>query len=463
MSYFRVKKIKKHGNIYTYYYLVEGYRDKEGKVKQRVLEYYGTNKPEGYKPKGKKKMKVKVGTTKKKEPIKRTELTDEESDFLEETIDDDNEEFKDQMKEEIDDLKYEMKEEIEDVFEGLKESCKEELDYLKDQFKDKEIDKDCYEEEKEAHKQALKDDIVSERDRIKEEYQESFQEIKDKYKDKLEERRKELKQEILDGKHEEQMTRENKEMEKEYEERQKAQSKDILGTTKEVSFKDLNDKEKLVLAELEESAKEQGYDFGITEDVDGKKLGMTGKQISGYISQLVQKGYIQSYPEDKQKGFTQFEFNDKYWMAKAKQRTPLTSPIEYWENQIEELKEESDKYGKKEVRIRLPEAKRIKKLLDSGKPPINEGQKPKGFDKLWKEGIKKYPELEYVTHINIKPSKEMLGGLGLANVDFSGNRVEFNINEEIKTPESIMQQFEHESKHIKEYIVGKEITHKRRY
>ena len=38
MAYLRTKKIKGH----NYYYLVEGQRDKEGKVKQKVLKYMGT-------------------------------------------------------------------------------------------------------------------------------------------------------------------------------------------------------------------------------------------------------------------------------------------------------------------------------------------------------------------------------------------------------------------------------------
>lgn len=38
MTYLRAKKIK--GN--NYYYAVEGNRDKEGKVKQKVIKYLGT-------------------------------------------------------------------------------------------------------------------------------------------------------------------------------------------------------------------------------------------------------------------------------------------------------------------------------------------------------------------------------------------------------------------------------------
>lgn len=39
MAYIRTKKIK--GNNY-YYYIVEGKRDKDGKVKQKVLKYLGS-------------------------------------------------------------------------------------------------------------------------------------------------------------------------------------------------------------------------------------------------------------------------------------------------------------------------------------------------------------------------------------------------------------------------------------
>ena len=38
MAYLRTKKIKNN----TYYYLVEGKRDEEGNVKQKVLQYLGT-------------------------------------------------------------------------------------------------------------------------------------------------------------------------------------------------------------------------------------------------------------------------------------------------------------------------------------------------------------------------------------------------------------------------------------
>jgi len=40
MVYIRTKKVK--GN--NYYYIVEGQRDKNGKVKQKVIKYLGTAK-----------------------------------------------------------------------------------------------------------------------------------------------------------------------------------------------------------------------------------------------------------------------------------------------------------------------------------------------------------------------------------------------------------------------------------
>ena len=43
MAFLRTKRI--HGQ--TYYYLVESYREKNGKVKQRQLKYYGKLKPSG--------------------------------------------------------------------------------------------------------------------------------------------------------------------------------------------------------------------------------------------------------------------------------------------------------------------------------------------------------------------------------------------------------------------------------
>jgi hypothetical protein len=54
---------------------------------------------------------------------------------------------------------------------------------------------------------------------------------------------------------------------------------------------DLNETERGVLAALIEESSGYGHDFGITEDVVLPE-GVTPKQFSGYMSQLVQKGYV---------------------------------------------------------------------------------------------------------------------------------------------------------------------------
>ena len=53
----------------------------------------------------------------------------------------------------------------------------------------------------------------------------------------------------------------------------------------------LNDREKAVLQALARESENYGHDFGITDDVVLPQ-GITPKQFSGYMSQLVQKGYV---------------------------------------------------------------------------------------------------------------------------------------------------------------------------
>ena len=55
---------------------------------------------------------------------------------------------------------------------------------------------------------------------------------------------------------------------------------------------DLNDMEQRVLAHLVISSEGNGHDFGFTDDVDTESLGISRRQLAGYISQLSQKGYI---------------------------------------------------------------------------------------------------------------------------------------------------------------------------
>ena len=54
---------------------------------------------------------------------------------------------------------------------------------------------------------------------------------------------------------------------------------------------DLNEPEKKVLKALVKESENYGHDFGITDDVELPE-GITPQQFSGYMSQLVQKGYV---------------------------------------------------------------------------------------------------------------------------------------------------------------------------
>ena len=69
----------------------------------------------------------------------------------------------------------------------------------------------------------------------------------------------------------------------------------------------LNSMEEKVLIELYQSSDGNGHDFGFTDDVDTVKLGITRRQLSGYISQLSQKDYINVFDNE----FNQFEFTEK--------------------------------------------------------------------------------------------------------------------------------------------------------
>lgn len=71
---------------------------------------------------------------------------------------------------------------------------------------------------------------------------------------------------------------------------------------------DLNNIEREILKDLFHSSAGNGHDFGFTDDVNTNRIGITRKQLSGYISQLSQKGYILCYPENE---FNQFSFTEK--------------------------------------------------------------------------------------------------------------------------------------------------------
>ena len=62
---------------------------------------------------------------------------------------------------------------------------------------------------------------------------------------------------------------------------------------------DLNATERRVLAELIQSSAGNGHDFGFTDDVRCVREA----QVPGYITQLVNKGYIKTYREEGQPMF----------------------------------------------------------------------------------------------------------------------------------------------------------------
>ena len=69
---------------------------------------------------------------------------------------------------------------------------------------------------------------------------------------------------------------------------------------------DLNQTEQAVLKSLVESSAGNGHDFGWTDEVNAAAIGITKAQVSGYVSQLVQKGYIESladYDDGWENGF----------------------------------------------------------------------------------------------------------------------------------------------------------------
>lgn len=59
------------------------------------------------------------------------------------------------------------------------------------------------------------------------------------------------------------------------------------------NFSDLNNNEKQVLLAIAKASDYNGGDFTYATEIDNDDLGeITQRQLKGYISQLVQKGYI---------------------------------------------------------------------------------------------------------------------------------------------------------------------------
>lgn len=69
----------------------------------------------------------------------------------------------------------------------------------------------------------------------------------------------------------------------------------------------INEMETKVLNELVASSAGNGHDFGMVEDVGIRKLGITGRQLGGYVTKLSQKGYIKVYPRER--------VNNEYWVT----------------------------------------------------------------------------------------------------------------------------------------------------
>jgi hypothetical protein len=74
---------------------------------------------------------------------------------------------------------------------------------------------------------------------------------------------------------------------------------------------DLNEIEEKVFRELFKSSEGNGHNFGFTDEVNTDAIGITRRQLSGYISQLAQKDYIHVFNSDDHKEFIQFQFTKK--------------------------------------------------------------------------------------------------------------------------------------------------------
>jgi hypothetical protein len=67
------------------------------------------------------------------------------------------------------------------------------------------------------------------------------------------------------------------------------------------NFSDLNNNEKQVLFAIAKASDYNGGDFTYATEIDNDDLGeITQRQLKGYISQLVQKGYILCEVDGKQ-------------------------------------------------------------------------------------------------------------------------------------------------------------------
>lgn len=74
---------------------------------------------------------------------------------------------------------------------------------------------------------------------------------------------------------------------------------------------DLNEIEEKVLRSIFKSSEGNGHDFGFTDDAETDSIGISRRQLSGYISQLSKKGYIHIYEPGCKEQFKQFVFTKK--------------------------------------------------------------------------------------------------------------------------------------------------------
>jgi len=76
----------------------------------------------------------------------------------------------------------------------------------------------------------------------------------------------------------------------------------------------LNENEAKVMNALFKSSAGNGHDFGYTDDVNCEELGITRRQLSGYVAQLSKKGYIELYYDE----WNSFILTQKYWAESGK-------------------------------------------------------------------------------------------------------------------------------------------------
>ena len=125
----------------------------------------------------------------------------------------------------------------------------------------------------------------------------------------------------------------------------------------------LNSVEEKVLADLFESSKETGHDFGFTDHISCVEK----SKRSGYVSQLVQKNYFTVYECEGEK-FCQFIFSNAY-----KRKLGLFQ-CAYSEDYIEEVDDDLRKRNV-ENSIRIEKINNLNLKTEKGKTEYKELEK----------------------------------------------------------------------------------------